>query len=236
MSPSCRARPTCPCRSAPCPKGRRPRPIWTLRVLIGGDPARAFMSPLRIIGPARIEVCISSPVRSRKPVLMNTIRSFTAWMQAARLAGAAFLVHHAHLDRVARQPEQVFHRIEQIVGEGAFLRPVHLGLDDIDAAGAAVARRLAQPLARSCSADRAGDTASMMPSGASLPSASRIAGLVIRWPTLRTNSRLRPGRVKRAPSGAVHIRGRHSSARVMVLPPFSKRIGQIARIRPSQLE
>jgi len=41
---------------------------------------------LRIIGPAWIEVWISSPVRSRKPVLMNTMRLRTAWMQAARLA------------------------------------------------------------------------------------------------------------------------------------------------------
>ena len=44
------------------------------------------MSPLRIIGPARIEVCISSPVRSRKPVLMNMMRSFTAQIVAARFA------------------------------------------------------------------------------------------------------------------------------------------------------
>ena len=35
---------------------------------------------------------------------------------------------------------------------------------------------------------------SWMPSGISLPAASRMAGLVIRWPTLRTNSRLRPCR------------------------------------------
>ena len=43
------------------------------------------MSPLRIIGPASIEVWISSPVRSRKPVLMKTMRSFAARMQALRL-------------------------------------------------------------------------------------------------------------------------------------------------------
>ena len=44
-----------------------------------------FISPLRIIGPASIDVWISSPVRSRKPVLMNTTRSFAASMQAERL-------------------------------------------------------------------------------------------------------------------------------------------------------
>ena len=49
-----------------------------------------------------------------------------------------FFVHHADFDRVARQAEQVFGRIEQIVSERAFLGPVHLGFDDVDAAGAAV--------------------------------------------------------------------------------------------------
>jgi hypothetical protein len=44
------------------------------------------MAPLRIIGPASMAVWISSPVRSRKPVLMNMMRWRTAWMQAARLA------------------------------------------------------------------------------------------------------------------------------------------------------
>jgi len=42
----------------------------------------AFMSFLRIMGPASIEVWISSPVRSRKPVLMKQIRSSAFWMQA----------------------------------------------------------------------------------------------------------------------------------------------------------
>ncbi len=43
------------------------------------------MVALRVTGPASIEVWISSPVRSRKPVLMNTIRS-----PAARIAAARF--------------------------------------------------------------------------------------------------------------------------------------------------
>ena len=42
------------------------------------------MSPLRRIGPASIAVCISSPVRSRKPVLMKATRLEAAAMQAAR--------------------------------------------------------------------------------------------------------------------------------------------------------
>ena len=43
------------------------------------------MVPLRTIGPASIEVWISSPVRSRNPVLMNTTRSAAALMHAFRL-------------------------------------------------------------------------------------------------------------------------------------------------------
>ena len=53
-------------------------------------------------------------------------------------AGAAFLVHDADLDRVTRQVEQILHRVEQVIGEGAFFRPVHLGLHDVDRALAAV--------------------------------------------------------------------------------------------------
>ena len=47
------------------------------------------------------------------------------------------------------------------------------------------ARRPFGPM--SCSAISAVIAASMMPSGTSLPSRSRIAGLVIRWPTLLTS-------------------------------------------------
>ena len=43
------------------------------------------MSALRTMAPASIEVWISSPVRSRKPVLMNTTRDRAARMHSARL-------------------------------------------------------------------------------------------------------------------------------------------------------
>ncbi|CFO24324.1 Uncharacterised protein [Bordetella pertussis] len=44
-----------------------------------------FISPLRSIGPASMPVCISSPVRSRNPVLMKATRAAAAAMQAFRL-------------------------------------------------------------------------------------------------------------------------------------------------------
>ena len=57
-------------------------------------------------------------------------------------AGAALLVHDAHLQRVARQAVQVLDTREQRVGERDFGRAVHLRLHDVDRAGARVALRL----------------------------------------------------------------------------------------------
>src|SRR5690606_23144213 len=55
---------------------------------------------------------------------------------------AALFVHDAHLDGVFRQAEQLLDATEQLVGEGDFVRAVHLGFDDVDAAGARVALAL----------------------------------------------------------------------------------------------
>ncbi|MCY1391936.1 hypothetical protein D9M71_67910 [compost metagenome] len=52
--------------------------------------------------------------------------------------GAALLVHDADLQGVARQAEDVLDAAEQLAGEGDFFRAVHLRLDDVHAAGAAV--------------------------------------------------------------------------------------------------
>ncbi|MNN35634.1 hypothetical protein D3C81_1494890 [compost metagenome] len=70
-----------------CARPCRPvlKPISTLEFSYAPIHFSAFMSALRTIGPASMEVWISSPVRSRKPVLMNTTRSLAALMQALRL-------------------------------------------------------------------------------------------------------------------------------------------------------
>ena len=115
------------------------------------------MSSLRIIGPASIEVWISSPVRSRKPVLMNTTRSRAARMQAARLTVVRRSSSMMPILSVLRgRPSRSSTRREQLVGERDFLRPVHLRLDDVDRAGAAVAQRSPAPC-RSCIAISDGD-------------------------------------------------------------------------------
>ena len=49
-------------------------------------------------------------------------------------------------------------------------------------------------------------TASRIPSGISLPSPIRIAGLVIRWPTLRKNSNERPCSFSALPSAPLYSR------------------------------
>ena len=66
--------------------------------------------------------------------------------------------------------------------------------------------RMAAPAGffRSCSAMVVVTTASMIPSGISRPSSpQRMAGLVMRWPTLRTNSSERPCSVSGWPSRPV---------------------------------
>ena len=87
---------------------------------------------------------------------MNTIRSRYRVDAGGEVgAGPPFLVHHADLHRVARQAEHVLDRVEQLAGKGDFLRPVHLGFDDVDRTRAAVAVA-AHPL-DILRADRAGD-------------------------------------------------------------------------------
>ena len=54
-------------------------------------------------------------------------------------AGAAFFVHNADLDGMARKTQDVFDGVEQRVGERGFFRAVHLWLHDVDRSGAAVA-------------------------------------------------------------------------------------------------
>ena len=49
-----------------------------------------FMSFLRTTGPATKSVWISSPVRSRKPVLTKITRSCGAAMQASRVSDVRF--------------------------------------------------------------------------------------------------------------------------------------------------
>ena len=98
------------------------------------------MSFLRIIGPASIEVWISSPVRSRKPVLMKQMRFGGALDAGLEVdGGAPLLVHDADLHACSAGRPSIFStRSKSSQVERDLVRAVHLRLDDIDRAGAAV--------------------------------------------------------------------------------------------------
>ena len=98
------------------------------------------MSFLRIIGPASIEVWISSPVRSRKPVLMKTMRCSACWMQALRLIVVRRSSSMMPTFMVFSGSPSIFStRPEQLAGQRDLVGAMHLRLDDIDRPGAAVA-------------------------------------------------------------------------------------------------
>ena len=133
--------------------------------------------------------------------------------------GAPLLVHDADLDRVARQAQRIFDAVEQLVREGDLVWPVHLRLDDVDRAGAAVARaaRALQVVHGDERGDRRSRGCLRAPAG---PRGRARAVSIMRWPTLRTSSRLRPGRVSVVAVGrrvdAVGI----EAARRWSAPPF----------------
>ena len=123
------------------------------------------------------------------------------------------------------RPSSVLDAVEQLVGEGDFVRPVHLRLDDIDRAGAAVARPAVRPESRAARSGRDRGVEDAFRHRRRRRGRGR-ASSVIRWPTLRTSIRLRPGSVERRRRRARYRRGRRSSRRVNVLPPLSKVVGE----------
>jgi hypothetical protein len=91
---------------------------------------------------------------------MNATRSRAGRREVARGldrgrevgAGAALLVHDAHLQRRMRQAQHLLDAAKNLAGEGDLLRAVHLRLDDIDRARPAVPARL-QVVHRNCRGD-----------------------------------------------------------------------------------
>ena len=151
------------------------------------------MSPLRSIGPACIAVCISSPVRSKKPVLMNATLARASLMQAFRLA----LVRRSSsmmpsLTVLAGKPKSASTRLKSSLAKATSAGPCIFGLTIYTEPVRELPYRCSLVRLRSCSAIATVTTASRMPSNISLPWPSRIAGLVIRCPTLRKNKSERP--------------------------------------------
>ncbi len=140
------------------------------------------MSFLRTTGPACMEVWISSPVRSRKPVLMKATRSRAASMHALRLTVVRRSSSMMPTLMVSRgSPRISSTRVNSSTAKATSSGPCIFGLttyiDPVSELGRwdwpRRSRRLPTAVTR----------ASRMPSGTSLPSRSRTASVVIRWPT-----------------------------------------------------
>ncbi|HIG36951.1 MAG TPA: DUF4040 domain-containing protein [Oceanospirillaceae bacterium] len=86
----------------------------------------------------------------------------------------------------------------------------------------------------SCKAHKLVSRPSIMPSGTSSPWALSMALLVIKWPTFRTNNKLRPCRLKSLPWGSWYWRSA-LSVRVMVLPFLLSSMAKSPFMSPSQL-
>ena len=189
-----------------------------------------LISFLRIMAPASIEVWISSPVRSRNPVLMNTTRSLAAAMQAARLALVRRSSSMIPIFSVAcGRPRNCSTRVNISQAKAISSGPCILGFTIYTEPS-----RLLRRAFRSCIAISAVTAASSMPSGISAPAPSSTASVNMWWPTLRISIRLRPGSTTSPPPGAVNTRSGFS-VRSSVLPPFSKLADRLPSIRPSQL-
>ena len=117
------------------------KPDANVAILIGLDPRRRFHLRLGHHRPAAHRgvdfvagTIEEAGVDEHDPVLHG--------MDARREIGRCppLFIHHADLDRVPIERQQILHRIEQPIGEAAFRRPVHLRLDDVDRSRAAVAQ------------------------------------------------------------------------------------------------
>ena len=183
---------------------RRPqaRPIstfWSSYALIH---TAFFISPLRTMGPTSIEVWISSPVRSKKPVLMNTTRSLAAWMQAARFAlvrrsSSMMPILSVLRGRASNSSVRANNSLAKATSSG----PCSFGLTIyIEPARLLCSRGRPR---RSCVAISAVITQSRKVSGVSWPWLSSTASVYMWWPTLRTSIRLRPATSTVPPPGAL---------------------------------
>jgi hypothetical protein len=151
-------------------------------------------------------------------------------------AGAALLVHDAQLDGAVGQAQQLLDAAEQLAGKGHFGRAVHLGLDDVDASPCASCGCRWRRGLQVVQGDGGGDHGVQDAFGdlARCPaSPHRMAGLVIRWPTLRTNISERPCSARPAAGRGVEAVG--FRPRVKVLPPLADVSVSVPFRMPSQL-
>mmetsp|Transcript_84310 Transcript_84310/g.272540 ORF Transcript_84310/g.272540 Transcript_84310/m.272540 type:complete len:235 (+) Transcript_84310:377-1081(+) len=195
--------------------------------------ASFFMSALRTTGPASMHVWISSPVRSRKPVLIKNTRSEAARMHSRRFA----LVRRSSsmmpiLMVFLRRPKNssVRPKIEEvratsrgpcIFGLTMYTEPTRLFT-------------MLPVLRRSCRAAAVVTRQSTNPSGTIRPSAVTTMSVNMWWPTLRTRATERPGRDFASPFSS---RNQMSwfGRRTKDLPSLTKGASKVPRMTPQML-
>ena len=156
------------------------------------------MSFLRTIGPASIEVWISSPVRSRKPVLMKATRSRASLMQAFRLSvvrRSSSMIPTLIVSggRPSTSSTLVNSSTVNATSSGPCIFGFTTYIDPVSELASCDSPRTSFMLPSAVT------SASRMPSGTSLPSRSSTASVVIRWPTWRMKSNERPRSVTSEP-------------------------------------
>ena len=186
-------------------------------------------------------VCISSPVRSRNPVLINATRAGASWIHALRLT----LVRRSSsmmpsLTVFAGKPRMASTRPKSSLAKATSAGPCILGFTMYTEPVRELPKACSLFRFKSCSAIVTVTTASKMPSKISLPLPSIIAGLVMRCPTLRRKSNERPCKVMTpslapfVPAAAVYLRSA-LRVRLNVLPPLLTLSVKLPLRIPSQL-
>ena len=177
-------------------------PTSTFRSSYAAIQRSAFISVFGMTGPASIEVWISSPVRSRNPVLMKMTRDFAARMHSARFTVVRRSSSMMPILTVSRsRPSASSTRSNSSTVAATSSGPWSFGLTMYTLPVRLFAN--APRRSRSCFAASTVTIASRKPSGMSLPSPSRTASVYMWIPTLRTSMRLRPGSSTEPPPGAL---------------------------------
>mmetsp|Transcript_22541 Transcript_22541/g.57465 ORF Transcript_22541/g.57465 Transcript_22541/m.57465 type:complete len:263 (+) Transcript_22541:673-1461(+) len=217
----------------PLPWNPEKRPTSTLEssyALIHGS---FFMSALRTTGPAWKQVWISSPVRSRKPVLMKKTRALASLMHSRRLTLVRLsssmipilIVLRRRPKNSSAMPKR---RLVSATSSGPccfgftmYKEPVRLFM------WCPVPRR-------SCSEAATVMKQSTKPSGAGFPSFVTTMSVNMWWPTLRIKAMERPGMVAALPAAS---RNQMSPfiLRVIGLPSFMKGASSVPRSTPVML-
>ena len=164
------------------------KPILTLLFSYAVIHLDFFISPFFIIGPASIDVCISSPVLSRKPVFIKKTLLLSVLIHSFKLTEvllSSSIIPHLIVFFLSFNTSSTFEKILSVnaVSSGPCILGLTIYIEPV----------LELPLFFiSCIAAAEVINASIIPSGTSEPSFNIIAEFVIRCPTFLINNKLLP--------------------------------------------